>query len=63
MYVGLTLAYIGEAGLTRHVWPLVLLPMVILYVDRVVVPLEERRLQETFGDGYARYCGTVRRWV
>jgi protein-S-isoprenylcysteine O-methyltransferase Ste14 len=63
MYIGLTLAYIGEAGLLRQVWPLLLLPIVILYVDRAVIPLEERRLHETFGDTYGRYQTRVSRWL
>src|SRR4051794_26150696 len=29
MYVGLVLAYLGEAGLLRQIWPVVLLPFTI----------------------------------
>src|SRR5574338_1283740 len=46
MHVGLTLAYIGEAGLLKQAWPLVLLPFVIAYLNWVVIPLEESRLRE-----------------
>ena len=63
MYVGLSLAYLGEAALLRQVWPALLLPLTLIYLQRVVIPLEEARLQETFGPVYAEYCARVRRWL
>ena len=63
MYVGLTFAYIGEAGLTRHVWPLLMLPLVLAYVHCTVIPLEESKLKEVFGEQYQQYCARVRRWA
>ena len=63
MYVGLTIAYLGEAVILRHVWPLVLLPLVLAYVDRIVIPLEERTLAGTFGADYMSYRTQVRRWL
>jgi protein-S-isoprenylcysteine O-methyltransferase Ste14 len=63
MYVGLALAYIGEAGILRHVWPVVLLPLVLAYLNWVVIPVEEMRLTEAFPDAYAQYRRNVRRWI
>ena len=63
MYVGLVLAYIGEAGILRQFWPLVLLPLVVAYLNWVVVPVEEARLTEAFGAEYERYGAMVRRWI
>ena len=63
MYVGLALAYIGEAGILRHVWPLVLLPVVLVYLNWVVIPVEEARLTEAFLDAYPQYRRSVRRWI
>ena len=63
MYVGLTLAYLGEAGLLREFWPLAVLPLVLAYLEWMVIPLEETRLLETFGAEYERYRGRVRRWI
>jgi len=63
MYVGLSLAYLGEAGLLRQVWPLILLPVVIAYVNWIVIPVEERKLGEVFGEAYEQYRRSVRRWV
>jgi protein-S-isoprenylcysteine O-methyltransferase Ste14 len=63
MYVGLSLAYLGEAGLLKQVWPVAVLPLVIIYLNWVVIPLEEARLREVFGDAYRSYCERVRRWL
>ena len=63
MYVGLTLAYLGEAGLLRHVWPVILLPLTLAYLNWVVIPVEEARLTEGFPEEYAAYRLRVRRWI
>jgi protein-S-isoprenylcysteine O-methyltransferase Ste14 len=63
MYVGLALAYIGEAGLLVQIWPLIFLPFVIAYVNWIVIPLEEARLSAEFGDAYRQYQSKVRRWL
>jgi protein-S-isoprenylcysteine O-methyltransferase Ste14 len=63
MYVGLVLAYVGEAGILTQVWPLALLPLVVVYVNWVVIPLEESTLVEAFGAEYEQYRTRVRRWV
>jgi protein-S-isoprenylcysteine O-methyltransferase Ste14 len=63
MYVGLTLAYLGEAGLLKQIWPIVLLPLTIAYLNWTVIPVEEARLQEVFGNEYEKYRSRVRRWI
>ena len=63
MYVALTLAYLGEAGILGQVWPLPLLLLTLVYVNGTLIPFEESSLQETFGDAYAQYRASVRRWV
>ena len=62
MYVGLSLAYLGEAGLLHQVWPVLLLPLTIVYINWVVIPVEEARLKEVFALDYQTYCAKVRRW-
>lgn len=63
MYVGLTLAYLGEAGLLKQVWPAILLPLTIAYVNWTVIPVEEAKLEEVFPDEYPQYRSRVRRWI
>lgn len=63
MYVGLILAYLGEAGLLRQVWPLAFLLLVVAYVNWVVIPLEETKLDEAFDGEYEQYRAQVRRWI
>ncbi|MEP7380941.1 MAG: isoprenylcysteine carboxylmethyltransferase family protein [Gemmatimonadota bacterium] len=63
MYVGLTLVYFGIAVLIVALWPLLFLPLVLIVMDRRVIPTEERQLGELFGPSYSAYVGRVRRWL
>jgi protein-S-isoprenylcysteine O-methyltransferase Ste14 len=63
MYVGLSLAYLGEAGLLKQIYPVLFLPLVIAYLNWTVIPVEEARLKEVFKDDYERYRSSVRRWI
>jgi protein-S-isoprenylcysteine O-methyltransferase Ste14 len=63
MYVGLTLVYIGVSALSAAVWPLLFLPLPLLVLDRWVIPMEERQLEDAFGATYAAYKQRVRRWL
>ena len=62
MYVGLILAYLGEAGLQKQIWPVVLLPFTVAYINWTVIPVEEAKLEEAFHNEYKQYCLQVRRW-
>lgn len=63
MYVGPSLAYLGEAALLRQIWPVLLLPLTLAYLNWTVIPVEEAKLQEAFQDQYQQYRVSVRRWV
>jgi protein-S-isoprenylcysteine O-methyltransferase Ste14 len=63
MYVSLIFAYIGEAGILTQIWPILVLPLILAYVDRVVVPLEEKVLKQDFAEEYENYCARVHRWL
>lgn len=63
MYVGLTLAYLGEMGLLVQIAPLIPLLLVIAYVQWTVIPVEEKKLCEVFGDEYVQYQSRVPRWL
>jgi protein-S-isoprenylcysteine O-methyltransferase Ste14 len=63
MYLSLTIIYAGVALALGKVWPLV--PMVLPWaaMNWVVIPFEEARLREAFGQAYVDYCSRVRRWL
>lgn len=63
MYVGLSIAYVGEAAILHQIVPLLFLPLTIVYLNRVVLPVEEERLQAVFGAEYERYRNEVSRWL
>jgi len=63
MYVGLVVIYAGTALLIRSPWAFILLPLVILAVDRLVIAKEERYLARKFGEQYLSYKNRVRRWI
>jgi len=62
MYVSLTLMYLGVTLWANALWPLLVLPIVLVVMQRGVIAREERYLEATFGDEYRRYTGQVRRW-
>ena len=63
MYVGLTLIYLGVAGTRAELWPVLVLPVLLGYVNFIVIPVEEGHLRDAFGDAYAQYVAGVRRWL
>lgn len=63
MYVGLVIAYLGEAGILKQAWPILLLPFTVAYLNWIVIPVEEARLTEVFGAEYEQYRAKVRRWI
>ena len=63
MYLGLTVAYLGEAGILRQLWPALLLPLVFAYVNWIVIPVEEEKMREVFGTRYEEYQSRVGRWL
>jgi protein-S-isoprenylcysteine O-methyltransferase Ste14 len=63
MYVGLTLIYLGVAGTRNEIWPVILLPLLLAYVNFLVIPVEEKNLRGVFGDEYQKYGERVGRWL
>ena len=63
LYLGLVLAYLGEAGLLKQIWPVLVLPLTLAYLNWTVIPVEEARLEEAFQDEYEQYRLHVRRWI
>ena len=63
MYVSFVVAYVGVTLLMNTWWPAVLLPVVVLIIDRAVIRGEERCLGSAFPAEYAEYRSRVRRWL
>ena len=63
IYLADSLIYCGIALLLGSLWPWLLLPALILTMQRAVIVHEERLLTQLFGDSYLAYCGRVRRWL
>jgi protein-S-isoprenylcysteine O-methyltransferase Ste14 len=63
MYVGFLLVLLAWALFLAHVWPLWLLPLFVLYMNRYQIEPEEKALAAKFGDSYTRYRQSVRRWL
>lgn len=62
IYVGDVLVYLGVTLVAGTWWPLVILPLPLLVMQRLVIAREEAYLLERFGEPYAAYCARVRRW-
>jgi protein-S-isoprenylcysteine O-methyltransferase Ste14 len=63
MYAGLAIAYVGGSLLIGSIWPIVVLPLVLLLLIRLVIRREEAYLADRFGESYAEYRRKVRRWL
>jgi protein-S-isoprenylcysteine O-methyltransferase Ste14 len=63
MYLGLMLVYTGLALLIGNWWTLLLIPVLVLVVQRMIILREEHYLQRAFGTEYTAYKAKVRRWI
>jgi protein-S-isoprenylcysteine O-methyltransferase Ste14 len=63
LYVSLTMVYLGGAGILGQLWPVLFLPLLLICLNKGIIPLEEKMLTADFGDEYKSYCSKVKRWV
>ena len=63
LYLGLAFGYSGVSILTQAWVAFVLLPFVLVVMQRTVIEREERYLERKFGRDYLQYKQRVRRWV
>ena len=63
LYLSLTVFYAGIATLINAFWVLLLLPVVMLLINRGVIDREEQYLARKFGEQYLHYKEQVRRWL
>jgi protein-S-isoprenylcysteine O-methyltransferase Ste14 len=62
-YLALAVIYTAIAVLRNSLWAMLMLPLVVMVMQREVIGREERYLERAFGDEYRAYKGKVRRWV
>lgn len=63
MYLSLVALYLAVALWLNSWWVVVLLPIVVLVIDRIVIAREERYLGAAFPTEYGSYRSRVRRWL
>lgn len=63
MYLGFTLLYLGTTCWVNSLWPLLVLPVILILMQRMVIEREERYLETRFGEEYRSYRSRVRRWI
>ena len=62
-YLALAVIYAGIAVLRNSLWAMLMLPLVVMVIQRGVIGREERYLERTFGEEYLAYKERVHRWV
>jgi protein-S-isoprenylcysteine O-methyltransferase Ste14 len=62
-YLAMTMIYTGIASLANALWAILLLPVVLIGIQRGVIEREERYLEHKFGEEYLCYKAQVRRWI
>ncbi len=63
IYLAFTLMYTGIACFVNALWPILILPFVLVVVQRGVIEREEQYLTHKFGAVYTEYKTQVRRWL
>jgi protein-S-isoprenylcysteine O-methyltransferase Ste14 len=63
IYLADSLVFCGIGLLLESVWPWLLLPLLIVCMQRTVIVHEEHLLTRLFGDDYRTYRRRVRRWL
>jgi protein-S-isoprenylcysteine O-methyltransferase Ste14 len=63
IYVGMAAVEAGLAVALGNAWLLLLLPPTLWILQREVIEKEEEYLERRFGDAYAAYRRSVRRWL
>ena len=63
MYLALALVYLGIAIAGQSVWALILLPVVLIVIQRGAIEPEEAFLEKRFGADAPAVAGWFRHWV
>lgn len=62
-YLSMAMIYAGISSLANAFSSMLLLPAVLLVIQRGVIEREERYLERKFGEEYLMYKDRVRRWI
>lgn len=63
MYLGMVLSLLGLALLLGSLSPFLVVAVFAVILETVFIQVEEKMLRDTFGEVYAAYAKTVRKWV
>jgi len=63
MYLGNVLILIGVAVMVGSLTPYVVIPIFVVLIEKVFIKVEERMLEEKFGQAWLEYKDKVRRWI
>jgi protein-S-isoprenylcysteine O-methyltransferase Ste14 len=63
MYLSMMLGLLGVFVALGSLTPLAAVPVFFLIIRRRFIAVEERMLEEAFGDDYRAYKSRVRRWL
>ena len=63
MYLGMLLALVGLFILLGSITPLLAIPIFIWVMTQKFILIEEKALEEKFGQNYLEYKDKVRRWI
>lgn len=63
MYLGYVLILLGVAAMLRSLTLFVVVPIFAVLMEAVFMRVEERMIEERFGEAWAAYKDSVRRWI
>jgi len=63
MYLGMAIFYVGIAIILNSLAAIIVLPLVLVIVQKQVIAREEAYLERAFGEEYVDYKKRVRRWL
>jgi len=63
MYLGFVLILVGVAIVLGSLAPFVVIPIFAILMDVVFIRVEERMLEQKFGQAWLEYTRKVRRWI
>ena len=63
MYLGMVITLLGLLILLGSITPVIVIPIFIWQMEKKFISIEEKALEEAFGEAYRQYRKKVRRWI